>query len=123
KLAWEVAGLLRARRMRRGALDFDLPEAKVLLDERGACKDVVRSRAQPGVKKSYNLIEELMLLANEVVAEDLAGRTVPTVYRVHGVPDEERLDRFASLAETLGFGFKLDDAKDPKALGKFLKVI
>ena len=123
QMAAEVSGLLRARRMRRGALDFDLPEAKVKLDERGVAVDVVRSRADPGVKKAYNLIEELMLLANEVVAEDLAGRTVPTVYRVHGVPDEERLARFATLSETLGFGFKIDDAKDPKALGKFLKLI
>jgi len=123
QMAWELAGLLRARRMRRGALDFDIPEAKVKLDERGLCVDVVRSRADPGVKKAYNLIEELMLLANEIVAEDLTGRTIPTVYRVHGVPDESRLDRFVSMAETLGIGFELDDAKDPKALGRVLKLI
>ncbi len=123
QIAAEAAGLLRGMRMRRGALDFDLPEAKVVLDAQGACIDVVRSRANPGVKRAYNLIEELMLLANEVVAEDLAGRTVPTVYRVHGIPDEERLDRFATLAQALGLGFKVDDARDPKSLGKFLKTI
>ena len=123
QIAAELSGLLRARRMRRGALDFDLPEAKVKLDEQGTATDVVRARADPGVKKAYNLIEELMLLGNEVVATELAERTVPTVYRVHGTPDEQKLDRFASLVDSLGFTFKLDDAKDPKALGKFLKQI
>jgi ribonuclease R len=123
KVAWELSSLLRARRMRRGALDFDLPEPKVKLDARGECIDVVRARANPGVKKAYSLIEELMLLCNEVVAEDLAGRTIPTVYRVHGVPDESRLDRFQSLAEALGVGFTMEDARDPKALGKVLKAV
>jgi ribonuclease R len=123
EIAWELATQLRARRMRRGALDFDLPEAKVVLDETGRCVDVIRARADAGVKKAYNLIEELMLLANEVVAEDLTGKTVPTVYRVHGAPDEERLDRFASVAETMGVGFDVEIARDPKGLGKFLKVI
>jgi len=122
-IAWELASLLRTRRMRRGALDFDLPEPKVILDERGIAKDVVRARRDPGVKKAYNLIEELMLLANEVVAEDLTGRTVPTVYRVHGTPDEMKVERFANLATSLGMPFDPEHAKDPKALGKFLRVI
>jgi ribonuclease R len=121
--AWELSSLLRARRMRRGALDFDLPEAKVVLDREGIATDVVRARRDPGVKKAYNLIEELMLLANEVVAEDLTGRSVPTVYRVHPTPDEAKVDRFASLAESLGMPFDVEHAKDPKALGKFLRVI
>jgi len=123
KIAAEASAVLRARRMRRGALDFDLPEAKVKVDATGQVIDVVRSRADPGVKKAYNLIEELMLLGNEVVAEELAHRSVPTVYRVHGRPDEERLDRFANLAETLGFSFQMEDANDPKALGKFLRLV
>jgi ribonuclease R len=122
-VAWELSSQLRACRMRRGALDFDLPEAKVVLDETGRCIDVIRARGNPGIKKAYNLIEELMLLANEVVAEDLTGKTVPTVYRVHGVPDEAKLDRFASVAETMGVPFDVELARDPKALGKFLKVI
>ncbi|MBI2394972.1 MAG: ribonuclease R [Deltaproteobacteria bacterium] len=122
-VAWELSSLLRARRMRRGALDFDLPEPKVVLDETGVAKDVVRARRDPGVKKAYNLIEELMLLANEVVAEDLTGRTVPTVYRVHATPDEMKVERFANLATSLGMPFDPEHAKDPKALGKFLRVI
>jgi ribonuclease R len=122
-VAWELSSILRSRRMRRGALDFDLPEPKVILDANNVATDVVRARRDPGVKKAYNLIEELMLLANEVVAEDLAGRTVPTVYRVHATPDEMKVERFANLATSLGMAFDPEDAKDPKALGKFLRVI
>lgn len=121
--AWQLASALRARRMRRGALDFDLPEPKVVLGPDGVAVDVVRARREAGVKKAYNLIEEMMLLANEVVAEDLTGRTVPTVYRVHGTPDETKLERFSSMAESLGMPFDPEHAKDPKALGKFLRVI
>ncbi len=123
QVAWELSSILRTRRMRRGALDFDLPEPKVVLNEHGIAKDIVRARKDPGVKKAYNLIEELMLLANEVVAEDLAGRTVPTVYRVHATPDEMKVERFANLATSLGMAFDPEHAKDPKALGKFLRVI
>jgi ribonuclease R len=123
QIAWELSSILRTRRMRRGALDFDLPEPKVVLNEHGIAKDIVRARKDPGVKKAYNLIEELMLLANEVVAEDLAGRTVPTVYRVHATPDETKVERFANLATSLGMSFDPEHAKDPKALGKFLRVI
>ncbi len=121
--AWQLASALRARRMRRGALDFDLPEPKVVLGPDDVAVDVVRARRDAGVKKAYNLIEEMMLLANEVVAEDLTGRTVPTVYRVHGTPDELKLERFSSMAESLGMPFDPEHAKDPKALGKFLRVI
>jgi ribonuclease R len=123
KVAWELSSQLRARRMRRGALDFDLPEPKVVLDKDGVATDVIRARRDPGVKKAYNLIEELMLLANEVVAEDLTGRQVTTVYRVHGAPDELKVERFANLATSLGMPFDPEHAKDPKALGKFLRVI
>lgn len=122
-VAWELSSILRTRRMRRGALDFDLPEPKVVLNEQGIAVDVIRARRDPGVKKAYNLIEELMLLANEVVAEDLSGRTVPTVYRVHATPDEMKVERFANLATSLGMSFDPEQAKDPKALGKFLRVI
>jgi len=122
-VAWELSSLLRARRMRRGALDFDLPEPKVVLDDNGVAKDIIRARRDAGVKKAYNLIEELMLLANEVVAEDLKGRQISTVFRVHATPDEMKVERFANLATSLGMPFDPEHAKDPKALGKFLRVI
>ncbi|MBX3272262.1 MAG: ribonuclease R [Sandaracinaceae bacterium] len=105
---FEVSKLLRAKRRRRGSLDFDLPEAVIDLDESGEPVDVRRSRTDPGLRAAYGMIEDLMLLANEVVAEDLARRGVPTIYRVHGRPDEAKVEAFAALAESLGYSIAID---------------
>ncbi|MGA2451510.1 MAG: ribonuclease R [Polyangiaceae bacterium] len=122
RIASELASALRARRMERGALDFELPEAKVLLDaETRQPIDVVRRAQDPGVKRAYQLIEELMLLANEAVARWCDERQIPTVYRVHAPPDEQKLERFAAMCEALGIPFDLEDTRDPKKLGELLK--
>ena len=122
RVALELSRHLRARRMKRGALDFELPEAKVILDEQTRLPIDVQRRAQDlGVKKAYQLIEELMLLANETVARWCQERDVPTIYRVHAPPDEQKLDRFAAMCETLGIDFDVEDARDPKRLGDLLK--
>jgi ribonuclease R len=119
---WDLARLLRNRRMRRGALDFDLPEAKVVLDpETGTPLDIQTRAHDPGVKKAYQLIEELMLLANETVAATLTRHNAPAVFRVHGAPDPEKLDRFVQMCHELGVAFDLEDASDPKRLSAFLK--
>jgi ribonuclease R len=108
--------------MKRGALDFELPEAKVVLDaQTREPTDVARRADDPGVKRAYQLIEELMLLANEVVARWCEQRELATIYRVHGAPDEQKLERFASMCETLGIPFDAEDARDPKRLGELLK--
>lgn len=121
---WDLARLLRTKRMRRGALDFDLPEPHVVLDaETGAPISVERRAHDPGVKKAYQLIEELMLLANETVAGILTEHTVPTVFRNHARPDEAKLERFATMCEELGIPFELDDAADPKKLSKLLRKL
>jgi len=124
RVLYDLAMLLRGHRMRRGALDFELPEVKIVLDPKtGAPIAVERRSEDPGVKKAYQLIEELMLLANELVARHLAERGVPTIYRVHGPPDEAKLDRFSSMATALGIAFDLEDAKDPKKLSGLLKRV
>lgn len=124
QVLWDLARLLRARRLRRGALDFDLPEAKIVLDpENGRPLGVEKRSHDPGVKKAYQLIEELMLLANETVATFLTTRGAPTVYRVHGAPDPDRLTRFAALCTELSVAFEPEDAADPKKLSAFLKKI
>ena len=64
-----------------------------------------------------------MLLANELVARHLAERGVPTIYRVHGPPDEAKLVLFSSMATALGIAFDLEDAKDPKKLSALLKRV
>jgi ribonuclease R len=124
RVLYDLAMLLRGHRMRRGALDFELPEVKITLDPKtGAPVSVEKRSEDPGVKKAYQLIEELMLLANELVARHLAERGVPAIFRVHGPPDETKLDRFASMATALGVAFDLEDAKDPKRLTALLKRV
>jgi ribonuclease R len=123
-LMHEAAKTLRQKRIRRGALDFDLPEPKVVLDEAGVEPiDVVRARRDPGVREAYRIVEEMMLLANEVIAADLTERGVPAIYRVHGVPDPGKVELFCTLASSLGYDLSPDDAEDPKKLGRFLAEI
>jgi ribonuclease R len=111
-------------RRRRGSLELELPEPKVRVDdETGRPTDVERSRKDPGVARAYNLIEELMLLGNEVVARDLAERTVPAIYRVHGTPDPDRIETFCALAQSLGYPLDADAAVKPKELAAFLRRI
>jgi ribonuclease R len=120
----EVAKLLGAHRKSRGSLDFDLPEPKVKLDpETGAPLAVEKSRSDPGVRVAYNMIEELMLLANEVVAADLSERKMAAIYRVHGAPTEEKLRAFAELARSLGFPLDADVAEKPGKLSRFLASV
>ncbi|MCL2448090.1 MAG: VacB/RNase II family 3'-5' exoribonuclease, partial [Polyangiaceae bacterium] len=122
RVAYELSRTLRSRRMKRGALDFELPEAKVVLHEdTREPVDVRRRTEDPGVRRAYQLIEELMLLANEVVARFCQERDIPTVYRVHAPPDEQKLERFAAMCETLGIAFDVEDTRDPKKLGELLK--
>jgi ribonuclease R len=124
RVLYDLAMLLRGHRMRRGALDFELPEVKIVLDpETGAPVAVEKRSEDPGVKRAYQLIEELMLLANELVARHLSEKGVPAIYRVHGPPDETKLDRFANMATTLGVAFDMEDAKDPKRLTALLKRV
>lgn len=122
RVAYELSRKLRTNRMKRGALDFELPEAKVVLHEQTREPvDIVRRTQDQGVKRAYQLIEELMLLANETVAHWFDQRAVPTIYRVHGAPDEQKLERFAAMCESLGIQFDVEDTRDPKKLGELLK--
>jgi ribonuclease R len=120
----DVSRILRQRRTKRGSLNFDLPEPKVVLEQKtGEPVSITRQKGDPGVKRAYSVIEELMLLANEVVAEDLARRAVPSVYRVHGNPDEDKLLKFCELAAALGEKIDPEEALDPKKLSRFLRRI
>ncbi|MEY4514643.1 MAG: hypothetical protein RLZZ450_6765, partial [Pseudomonadota bacterium] len=117
----EAAMILRSRRMKRGSLDFDLPEPNVELDEKtGEPKNITRRGKDPGVRKAYQLVEEMMLLANETVAADLYQREIPGIYRVHGLPDAERLEAFAASARAMGHPIEIDEGTSPRELGRFL---
>ncbi|MFO0761881.1 MAG: ribonuclease R [Byssovorax sp.] len=124
EVMWDLAKVLRSKRMRRGALDFDLPEPKVTLDpSTGAPLDVQKRTHDPGVAKAYQLIEELMLLANECCARLLVEKDVPAIFRIHGQPDEQKLERLGVMCAELGVKFEMEDALDPKKLSSFLKKI
>lgn len=96
---------MRRRRMERGALDLDLPEAEILTDESGEPVEV-SFRARGDAEK---MIEEFMLAANEAVASYMTHRNNPTVYRVHESPDPEKLRVFAQFARP--FGYRVDASK------------
>lgn len=114
---------LRQARMRRGALDLDLPEPKIELDEVGVPTGVHQRAHDPGVKKAYQMVEELMLLANELVAQWLTQRGSPAIYRVHGKPDEEKLGKLMVAAEVLGAPSDLEELLEPRGVGNWLKRI
>lgn len=120
---WDVSQVLRERRRRRGSLDFDLPEAEIVLGDDGEPVDIRRSRTDPGLRKAYGLIEDLALLANEVVAADLSRRGVPAIYRIHGRPKEARIDVFVELAQSLGYVLDEDAGTDPRKLAAFLRRV
>ena len=99
---------VREQRMGRGALDLDLPEAKVILDEEGLPVDIQRRERLA----SHRLVEDFMILANEVVANDVEARSLGALYRVHEPPAPEKVER---LSETLShFGLKVPKRKSMK---------
>jgi ribonuclease R len=122
QIMWDLAMLLRKRRMRRGALDLDVPEAEVSIDLATRLPVSVTMREyDPGVRKTYRLVEELMLLANESVARFCIDRDLHTVFRVHAAPDPEKLARLAAACSALGIDFDPDDGDDPQKLTRFLR--
>ncbi len=96
--AWECSSVLRKRRFASGALDLEMPEVKVWLDAEG--HPVKLELVENDI--SHQLIEELMLLANELVARHLKRRNQPNIYRIHEKPDPEKLDEYRELAATYG---------------------
>ncbi|MFN6270772.1 MAG: ribonuclease R family protein [Akkermansiaceae bacterium] len=99
KEAWKMASLLRKNRFLNGALDLEMPEIKIKLDENGrACEahQVIHT-------ESHQLIEECMLIANQAVAKILRERSKPSIFRIHEDPDPSRLDDYAETAKQHGY--------------------
>jgi ribonuclease R len=95
----ELFRILNERRRRRGSIDFDLPEAEVILSELGQIEDIVASERNV----AHRLIEEFMLLANETVAAHLEANEVPALHRVHEAPDVKKVEDFEEFITTLGY--------------------
>lgn len=88
-----LSRMLRERRRQRGAIDFDFPEAEIRLDEDGVPVELTARRSNCATE----LIEEFMLTCNETVAEEFATAELPFLYRVHGEPDPDKIERIISL--------------------------
>jgi ribonuclease R len=95
----ELALILNRKRQRRGSIDFDLPEPLIEFDEWGAMTGVSRSPRNI----AHRLIEEFMLAANEAVAGHLEGAGIPSIYRIHDLPDPKRVMDFEEAAKQFGY--------------------
>lgn len=107
-----LAKILMGKRVKRGSIDFDLPEARILLDEGG---EVTGIEQQPRTV-SHKIIEEFMILANETTAEAVESLKLPFVYRIHEKPSEEKLNNFKEFLQ--GLGYKLSSRPDDDVLPK-----
>ncbi|WP_408607825.1 ribonuclease R [Bacillus xiapuensis] len=116
----ELAAILREKRKKRGAIDFDFKESKVLVDETGKPTDVVlRERSV-----AERLIEEFMLVANETVAEHFHWMDVPFLYRIHEDPKEDKLQRFFEFITNFGLMVKgTANSVHPRALQEVIEAI
>ncbi|PQP83943.1 ribonuclease R [Paenibacillus sp. PCH8] len=116
----EIALKLRAMRMRRGAVDFDFEESKIIVD--AECKPVDIVKRERSIAEQ--IIEEFMLAANETVAEHFNWLKVPFIYRVHEEPDQEKLQNFLAFAANFGHQVKgRGNAIHPRALQSLLEDI
>jgi ribonuclease R len=106
KLMEELARLIFNNRKARGNLDFDLPEAEIILDLQGMPENIVRAERNI----AHRIIEEFMIAANEAVARELTAKDLPTLYRVHEGPDQEALEALAPFL--LSLGYRLPQKKD-----------
>ncbi len=97
----ELNDKLEQKEYKRGALDFDLPEVYIKVDDKGKTIDVVRRERFA----SHRIIESFMILANEVIAKHFNGLGVPFVYRVHEKPGEDKMIDFFKFASSLGFKY------------------
>ena len=98
----ELAAALRGKRRKRGSIDFDFPECKILLDKEGNPLDI-----KPYERNvATNIIEDFMLAANETVAQHFYWQELPFVYRVHDVPDAERIQKLSAFINNFGYYMK-----------------
>ncbi len=112
----ELSDILRERRGRRGSIDFDFPETKVILDENGKPVDIRPYERNDATK----IIEDFMLMANETVAEEYYWRELPFLYRTHEVPDEEKIRKLSTFINNFGYHIHIRNEVRPKEIQKLL---
>ncbi len=116
----ELSLILRERRVKRGALDFDFPETKIVLDDKGVPVDIRPYERNEATK----LIESFMLAANETVAEHYYWQGLPFLYRVHGEPEDEKIKKLQTFIKNFGYSIKgTGNEIHPKEFQKLLAKI
>ncbi len=115
-----LSRILRAKRHRRGAIDFDFPETKMILDRSGRPLEIGPCERNTATR----IIEDFMLLANETVAEDYFWQELPFVYRTHESPDEEKMRSLATFINNFGYSMHIGvNEMRPKEIQKLLTKI
>ena len=115
----EVSGLLRERRKKRGAIDFDFPETKMILDEQGRPVELKPYERNVATK----MIEDFMLAANETVAEEYFWREIPFLYRTHEAPEEDKVKKLSTFINNFGYHIHLGNEIRPKEIQKLLEKV
>ena len=120
KMSEELARILMKRRERRGSIDFDFPEAKIILNKDGEVVDIKHYER----RISNRIIEEFMLISNETIAEHYFWLGLPFVYRVHETPSAEKMEQLSKFVTTFGYTIKGDlEDVHPKALQAIVENI
>ncbi|MEQ2427208.1 ribonuclease R [Enterocloster hominis (ex Hitch et al. 2024)] len=116
----ELADILRESRRKRGAIDFDFPESKIVLDGQGKPLEIKPYERNAATR----IIEDFMLLANETVAEDYYWQSIPFLYRSHDNPDPEKMKQLGTFINNFGYFIKMQHGEiHPKELQKLLDKI
>ena len=118
----ELSDIVRAQRRKRGSIDFDFPESKIILDKNGVPVSIKEYERNAATK----LIEDFMLLANETVAQHFYWLELPFVYRTHDNPDPEKIEKLATFINNFGYFIKIksgDTEIHPKEIQKLLGKI
>ena len=116
----KLAALLREKRRKRGSIDFDFPETKIILDRQGRPLEIKPYERNVATR----IIEDFMLIANETVAQDFFWQELPFVYRTHDTPDPEKIQKLSLFINNFGYSIRISqDEIHPKELQKLLVKI
>ena len=115
-----LAKILRKKKVNRGYIEFEIPEAKIIQDESGQAIDIKKREQKSGEK----LIEDFMIAANETVATHINNMELPFIYRVHDLPNSEKIEDFLNLVKALGYTIKTNIKEiTPKTMQKLLNEL
>lgn len=121
ELMYELADILRTKRFKRGSIDFDFPESKIILDSKGKPLEIKECERN----NAHRIIEEFMLAANKTVAEDYFWQEIPFVFRVHEKPESEKILQLGIFVNSFGYTLKTGAGDDvhPKEIQKLINNV